>query len=198
MECQSVYYQNAIRNFVLYFLLIYTTKIEEFVCLISPKPLSLEHRPRIASTTIKLISKPIYCPFSKKIILKTIQPIGAYPKATEAQIVVAIPVSVTQLRFRVKLCRNTLCFAITESGWRRPELRVRVKQFHQSEFRSTTAVQRSLSCWPNHYNETRSRERKCFQSIRTVCDISRDDRARIATCRLLTVTDRLFKRRVMV
>ena len=36
-----------------------------------------------------------------------------------------------------------------------------------------------------------SRERKCFQSIRTVWDISRDDRASIATCSLLTVTDRL-------
>ena len=31
----------------------------------------------------------------------------------------------------------------------------------------------------------------CFQSIRTVRDISRDDRARIATSRLLTSTDRL-------
>ena len=33
--------------------------------------------------------------------------------------------------------------------------------------------------------ETRTRDRLCFQSIWTVWDISRDDRARIATCSLL-------------
>ena len=33
-------------------------------------------------------------------------------------------------------------------------------------------------------------ERKCFQSIRTVGHISRDDRARITTCRLRTATNR--------
>ena len=38
--------------------------------------------------------------------------------------------------------------------------------------------------------ETRTRDRMCFQSIRTMCDISRDDRARIATCGLRTPTDR--------
>ena len=38
--------------------------------------------------------------------------------------------------------------------------------------------------------ETRTRDRLCFQAIRTVCDISRDDRARIATCSLLTSTAR--------
>ena len=37
--------------------------------------------------------------------------------------------------------------------------------------------------------ETWTRERKCFQSIRTVWDISRDDRARIATCRLQIATN---------
>ena len=37
--------------------------------------------------------------------------------------------------------------------------------------------------------ETRNRERKCFQSIRTMCYISRDDRARFANCSLLTATD---------
>ena len=37
--------------------------------------------------------------------------------------------------------------------------------------------------------ETRTRERKCFRSIRTVWDISRDDRARILTCSLRTATD---------
>ena len=38
--------------------------------------------------------------------------------------------------------------------------------------------------------ETRTRETKCFQSIPTVWDISRYDRAIIATCSLLTATDR--------
>ena len=38
--------------------------------------------------------------------------------------------------------------------------------------------------------ETRTRDRMCFQMIWIVWDISRDDRARIATCSLLTSTDR--------
>ena len=39
--------------------------------------------------------------------------------------------------------------------------------------------------------QTRICDRMDCQSIRTACDISRDDRARIATCILLTSTDRL-------
>ena len=39
--------------------------------------------------------------------------------------------------------------------------------------------------------ETRTRDRIYCQTIRTVRDISRDDRARIATCSLRTLTDRL-------
>ena len=38
--------------------------------------------------------------------------------------------------------------------------------------------------------ETRTRDRMYRQTIRTVRDISRDDRARIATCSLRTLTDR--------
>ena len=38
--------------------------------------------------------------------------------------------------------------------------------------------------------ETRTRDRICFQTIRSVRDIYRDDRARIATCTLRTPTDR--------
>ena len=38
--------------------------------------------------------------------------------------------------------------------------------------------------------ETRTRDRIYCQTIRTVRDISRDDRARIATCSLRTPTDR--------
>ena len=37
--------------------------------------------------------------------------------------------------------------------------------------------------------ETRTRDRICFQTLRTVRDISRDDWARIATCSLRTPTD---------
>ena len=39
--------------------------------------------------------------------------------------------------------------------------------------------------------EMRTRDRIYCQTIRTVRDISRDDRARIATCTLRTLTDRL-------
>ena len=39
--------------------------------------------------------------------------------------------------------------------------------------------------------ETRTRDRIYCQTIRTVRDISRDDRARIAACSLRTPTDRL-------
>ena len=39
-------------------------------------------------------------------------------------------------------------------------------------------------------SETRTRDRMYCQTIRTVRNISRDDRARIATCRLLTPTDK--------
>ena len=38
--------------------------------------------------------------------------------------------------------------------------------------------------------ETRTRDKICFQTIRSVRDISRDDRARMATCSLRTATDR--------
>ena len=38
--------------------------------------------------------------------------------------------------------------------------------------------------------ETRTHDRMYCQTIRTVRDISRDDRARIATCSLRTPTDR--------
>ena len=41
--------------------------------------------------------------------------------------------------------------------------------------------------------ETWTRDRMCFQSIRTAWDTSWDDRARIATCSLLTATDRFKK-----
>ena len=60
----------------------------------------------------------------------------------EPQIVGAIPVSVTQPWLRVKSCRYRLRFAIFESAFPKPEPRVRVNQFNQSEFSSCD------SCWP--------------------------------------------------
>ena len=62
--------------------IIYTTKVDGVVCppniseTVAGRLMKLAHRPRIASTMIKLISKPILLP-TLLIILKTIQPIGA-------------------------------------------------------------------------------------------------------------------------
>ena len=67
---------------------IYTTKVDEFVCppniseTVAVRIMKLAHvfnSPRIASTTIKLISKPILLSFLS-ILFKTIQPIAAGPK----------------------------------------------------------------------------------------------------------------------
>ena len=64
---------------------IYTTKIEEFVCppniseTVADRIMKLAHSPRIASTMIKLISKPILMSILS-ILLKTIQRISAGPK----------------------------------------------------------------------------------------------------------------------
>ena len=61
---------------------IYTTKIDEVVCppniseTVALRTVKLAHRPCIASTTIKFISKPILLSILQ-IILKTIKPIGA-------------------------------------------------------------------------------------------------------------------------
>ena len=64
---------------------IYTTKIGTFVCLpyisetVADIIMKLAHRPRIASTTNKLISKQILLSILS-ILLKTIQRISAGPK----------------------------------------------------------------------------------------------------------------------
>ena len=64
---------------------IYTTKIDEFVCppsiseTVAVWIMTLAHRPRIASTTIKLISKPMLLSIFS-ILLKIINRIGAGPK----------------------------------------------------------------------------------------------------------------------
>ena len=64
---------------------IYTTKIDGVVCppniseTVAGRLMKLAHRPRIASTMIKLISKPILLPILL-ILVKTIQRIVAVPK----------------------------------------------------------------------------------------------------------------------
>ena len=64
---------------------VYTTKIDGSVCppniseTVTVRTVKLAHRPRIASTTIKFISKPILLSILY-IILKKIQPIGADAK----------------------------------------------------------------------------------------------------------------------
>ena len=63
---------------------IYTTKIDTFVCpphiseTVAVRIMKLAHRPRIDSTTITLISKPILLSFLS-ISFKTIQPISDGP-----------------------------------------------------------------------------------------------------------------------
>ena len=64
---------------------LYTTNIDGVVCppniseKVAVRTVKLAHRPRIASTTITFISKPILLSILY-IILKTIQPIGADAK----------------------------------------------------------------------------------------------------------------------
>ena len=128
---------------------IYTTKIDGVVCppniseTVASRLMKLTHRPRIASTMMKLISKPILPPILL-ISVKTIQRIVADPKRKlSPPFVSADPVpSLGHLatRLQAKCCRYLLCFAIIQSGWPRPEPRVRVKRFSQSEFSSTTAA----------------------------------------------------------
>ena len=65
--------------------IIYTTKIDGVVCppniseTVAGRLMTLAHRPRIASTMIKLISKPILLPILL-ILVKLIQRIVADPK----------------------------------------------------------------------------------------------------------------------
>ena len=69
---------------------IYTTKIDGVVCppniseTVATRIMKLAHRPRIASTMIKLIPKPILLPILL-ILVKTIQRIVADPKRKLSQ-----------------------------------------------------------------------------------------------------------------
>ena len=80
--------------------------------------MELAHRPRIASTMIRLISKPILLPILF-ILVKTIQRIVADPKrklSPPFDSADSVPSLVTLPRVRAKCCRYLLCFAIIQSG----------------------------------------------------------------------------------
>ena len=95
---------------------LYNTKIDGFVCpqnisvTVAVKIMKLAHHPRIASTMIKLISKPILL----SILLKTIQRIAIV--AAILILPTPFPVSVTQPRVWVQ------CFTL-DGTLRLPESR---------------------------------------------------------------------------
>ena len=107
---------------------IYTTKIDGVVCPpnisenVAGRLMKLAHRPHIASTMIKLISKPILLPILL-ILVKTIQRIVADPKRK-----LSPPFDSAD--------------SVPSLGHPAPRLepRVRVKRFSQSEFSSTIAA----------------------------------------------------------
>ncbi len=121
---------------------IYTTKIDGVVCppniseTVAGRLMKLAHRQRIASTTITLISTKFVLSILS-ILVKTFQRSENYRRHLIRP--TPFPVSVTLPRVRATCCCYFLCFAITQSWWARPEPRVRVKRFSQSEFSSTTA-----------------------------------------------------------
>ena len=104
--------------------------------------MKLAHRPRIASTMIKIISKPILLPILLILVKKFSESLLTQSANYRRHLIrlTPFPVSVTLPQVRAKCCRYLLCFAITQSGWLRPEPRIRVKRFSQSEFSSTTAA----------------------------------------------------------
>ena len=71
------------KGFIMMLFLIYNTKIDEFVCppniseTVAVRIMKLAHRPRIASTTIKRIAKPILLSILSILLKKKIQRIGA-------------------------------------------------------------------------------------------------------------------------
>ena len=122
------------------------TKIDVLVCppniseTVAGRLMKLAHRPHIASTMIKLISKPILLPILL-ILVKTIQRIVADPKCKlsppfdSADSVPSLghPGSGKMLSLFTVLCDYSVW--VTETG-----ARVRVKRFSQSEFSSMTAA----------------------------------------------------------
>ena len=109
--------------------------------------MKLAHRPRIASTIIKLVSKPILMPMLL-ILVKTIQRIVTDPNRKlsppfdSADSVPSLghhaPGTGKMLSLFTVLCDYSVW--VTETGAPRPEPRVRVKRFSRSEFSSTIAA----------------------------------------------------------
>ena len=99
--------------------------------------MKLAHRPRIASTMIKLISKPILLPILL-ILVKTIQRIVADPKRKlsppfdSADSVPSLGQPAPGSRKMMSLFTALLLFSLGD--------RTRVKRFSQSEFSSTKAA----------------------------------------------------------
>ena len=103
----------------------YTTKIYKVFCspniseTVAGRLMKFARRPCIASTMIKLISKPIALPILL-ILVKTIQRIVADPngKLYRRHLIrrTPFPVSVTLPRVLAKCCRYLLCFANIQSG----------------------------------------------------------------------------------
>ena len=104
---------------------LYTTKIDGVFCppnifeTLVGRLMKLAHRPRIASTMIKLISKPILLPSLSNFSKKTIQRIVVDPKrklsppfdSADSVPSIGHPAPVSG-----KCCRYLLCFAIIQSG----------------------------------------------------------------------------------
>ncbi len=154
--------------------------------------MKLAHRQRIASTTIKLISKKItvhFINFSKK---KTIQRIVADPKRKLSPLFYSAD-SVPSLGHpapgsgKMLSLFTVLCNYPSQSGWLRPEPRVRVKRFSQSEFSSTTAVARTtfrLDRFRNHSHSAFS----CVKRELRVCCIH-------ASCTVSTSNAKILRNR---
>ena len=141
--CICLFQFNAFFPVVLF--INYTAKIDTFVCPpdisqnVAFRIMKLAHRPRIASTTNKLISKPILLSVLS-ILFKTIQRIGAALATRSANRCrhlirpTPFPVSVTQPRRSGKMLslKTALCdyqVWMTETG-----ATVRVKPFSQSYY----------------------------------------------------------------
>ena len=96
----------------------------------------------------------------------------------------------THVHTRAHTCTHTVVAAVTvrRTGYRysvAPSTHELATRFTRG-FGSFSRI-KQLLC----RTDTRTRDRMHCQTIRIVIDISRDDRARIATCSLRTLTDRL-------
>ena len=102
---------------------IYNTKIDEFVCppnipeTVAVRIMKLAHRPRVASTTIKLISKPILLSILSLLLKHLCESSLTRNTNSRGHLIrpTPFPVMVSQPRVRVKCRRYGLQFAITQS-----------------------------------------------------------------------------------